>query len=128
MLRLPTADTYQTDWTNIKVEIGSVVTPFRKRPMAEELALCQRYYYEKSIEDFRIAGNNTSTTVRFQHDHPVQMRAIPTLTKTASAGQNATYSEMAGATVDSCYSGWSADATLSAIGINSLTYNADAEL
>lgn len=35
-------DNYRLNW--IKLEIGSVATPYQARPIAEEFALCQRYY------------------------------------------------------------------------------------
>jgi len=120
--------TFTLSLANVKVEHGSIATPYQRINVGEELALCQRYYYEKAIEDWRIAGNGTGTTIRFQHDHPVQMRAIPTITKTASNANNSTYGSVSGVTVDSFYSVWVADATNSAVGINSLEWTADVEL
>jgi hypothetical protein len=36
--------TFTLDIANVKIEPGSVATPFRARPIMQELALCQRYY------------------------------------------------------------------------------------
>ena len=37
-----------TEWKlwNVKLEVGSVATPFIARSYSEELALCQRYFYK----------------------------------------------------------------------------------
>lgn len=32
--------------TDVQLEIGAVATPFERRPMQQELAMCQRYYYK----------------------------------------------------------------------------------
>jgi hypothetical protein len=32
--------------TNVQLEAGNVATPFERRPIGTELALCQRYYYQ----------------------------------------------------------------------------------
>jgi hypothetical protein len=44
--------------TGVQLELGSLVTPFENRTMAEELALCQRYY-EKSYEYATAIGTVT---------------------------------------------------------------------
>ena len=70
--------------TGVQLEVGSVATPFEHRSYGEELALCQRYYYKKTI------GTNSNTTYgvgvvsssteaeRVFAMHPVEMRAQPT--------------------------------------------------
>ena len=67
--------------TGVQLEVGSVATPFEHRSFGEELALCQRYYCEKSNVGgpFRAAGyGGGGTTGGFVYDFPVAMRAAPT--------------------------------------------------
>ena len=71
--------------TGLQLEVGSVATPFEHRSFGEELALCQRYYCEKSNVGgpFRAAGyGGGGTTGGFVYDFPVAMRAAPTGTLT----------------------------------------------
>jgi hypothetical protein len=75
--------------TGVQLEVGSVATPFERRPYGTELALCQRYFLMlggNAANDNIGAGQAYSTTsagiyARF----PVTMRTAPTLdTFTAS--------------------------------------------
>ncbi len=62
----------------VKLEIGSIATPFVPRPYAEELVLCQRYY-ENIQFSFRPM---TNTTTGIAWDIPYQFvkkRIIPTI-------------------------------------------------
>lgn len=43
------------DITGVQLEVGSIATEFEHRPYAEELALCQRYYWKP------FPGNNSTT-------------------------------------------------------------------
>ena len=76
--------------TGVQLEVGSVATDFEHRSFAEELALCQRYYYlhaagtgmggnsgETTISEnaTMYASNNMFCSIKF----PTQMRAKPTL-------------------------------------------------
>lgn len=47
------------DVTGLQVEAGSVATPFERRPLGTELALCQRYY-EKSYDLGVAPGSNSN--------------------------------------------------------------------
>ena len=75
--------------TGVQLEVGSVATDFEHRSFAQELALCQRYFYNHV--DGTVDGSNgantvssnatfyTNTNVFASIQFPVQMRAKPTL-------------------------------------------------
>lgn len=64
--------------TNCQLELGSLATPFEKRPYAMELAMCQRYF---SILYNSLIGRTESATVAtLVSQYPAQMRAAPTAT------------------------------------------------
>jgi hypothetical protein len=72
---------------NAKFELGSKATPFVPRLYGEELALCQRFYYEENWSNvvnkvlFKIATSNCD---RGSVCFPVTMRINPTLSITWS--------------------------------------------
>jgi len=79
-------DNTSNEWylTGVQLEVGSVATDFEHRSFAQELALCQRYYYrahvgsdgaERPIALGVYENNSTVTTTLRFHD----MRANPTL-------------------------------------------------
>ena len=68
--------------TGVQLEVGDTATPFEHRSYGDELARCQRYYYE-------ISGNNSlvghgfyygSSEIDVLVNFPVPMRTSPTLT------------------------------------------------
>jgi hypothetical protein len=77
--------------TDVQLEPGSVATPFERRPIGTELALCQRYFYRPNVsyteQSYGSAGGAATTT---QIYFPTQIRANPTITAAWSAGVNAT--------------------------------------
>ena len=82
----------QTNWmidsnsryfiTGVQLEKGRTATEFEHRSYGEELALCQRYFYNFAKgETFNIIANgfaNTTSNALFHFQHPVPMRAAPT--------------------------------------------------
>jgi hypothetical protein len=75
--------------TDVQLEPGTVATPFEVRPVSEELALCQRYYYRSTAStnaDRFGGGFNTTTAIAHALiSFPVTMRSAPTaLEQTAS--------------------------------------------
>lgn len=69
---------------NAQVEVGDKATPFEVRHIAEEMALCQRYYYCPS-KDISFMGhfypiNLTSGYRRLHIIFPVTMRKTPSIT------------------------------------------------
>jgi hypothetical protein len=72
--------------TGVKLEVGSVATPFNRQTMAKSMADCQRYYYSGP---YLSAGYNTASGVVYQeHALPVTMRATPTITFPTSTPSN----------------------------------------
>ena len=68
--------------TGVKLEIGSVATPFGKPSLTRSLADCQRYYQvlvQGAISGYNLAGGNILRSVAL----PVTMRATPTITYSA---------------------------------------------
>jgi len=69
--------------TGVQLEVGSVATPFERRPYGTELALCQRYYYRTADDgattNIITVGVEGATAAVGGVPHPVPMRAVPTI-------------------------------------------------
>jgi len=90
--------------TGVQLEVGSVATPFERRPFGTELALCQRYYQKfratAAGEIFSSGMMNATTTSRNFIPFLVQLRTNPTaLEQSGTAGD---YAIFHGATVTTC--------------------------
>ena len=74
------ADSTSNEWfiTGVQLEVGRNATEFEHRSYGEELALCQRYYYEyPKGNTYNIIANgfaNTSSNALFHFQFPVPMR------------------------------------------------------
>ncbi|MFT8350091.1 hypothetical protein [Clostridium saccharoperbutylacetonicum] len=66
--------------SEVKLEIGTIATPFLSRTYEEELAMCQRYYqnYSNAIFNGQVLGQNNAmdSNINFR----VRMRKTPTIT------------------------------------------------
>jgi len=87
------AGTLNATWyiTGVQLEVGSVATPFERRPYGTELALCQRYYAKLTSsaanDAFGVGLNNGTSESLTQIQFPVTMRTDPTaLETTGTAG------------------------------------------
>jgi hypothetical protein len=83
--------------TGVQIERGTVATPFEFRNYAQELALCQRYFYQIMSPTVAVSGaatqfsifgvglNYTTTSGDIVIFYPVAMRtAIPTFSSSAA--------------------------------------------
>jgi len=67
---------------DVQLEIGSVATPFERRPIGMELALCQRYFHKgASLGSGKRMYNSTGVFngMNVSVDFPVTMRTSPTI-------------------------------------------------
>jgi hypothetical protein len=73
--------------TGVQLEQNTSATPFERRLYNQELANCQRYYWQRNSETtFAAVGSgqmNATTVARISLNYPVTMRAIPTVSFTS---------------------------------------------
>jgi hypothetical protein len=78
---------------DVQLEVGRVATPFEYRSYAEELQLCQRYFWKTDTDNIysQVANGmyTTNNTVKCVVQHPVPMRTRPTVS--VSSGQTNTF-------------------------------------
>ena len=74
-------DNLTVEIAQVQLEEGSVATDFEYRPIGEELALCQRYYYGhvNLVTVPPIYNSTTNLTRRVTFVFPVPMRATPSV-------------------------------------------------
>jgi len=132
--------------TGIQWELGSQATPFEHRSFGEELALCQRYYYDPNVGTSGTLDGNLILVEAFgtgcvgAFQFPVTMRSTPTV---SIFGRKDTEAGKIRVTNTGAYVGGSAVATnigpsgfgfvaslsgLSSDEVYDCTYKADAEL
>ena len=66
----------------VQVEPGPVATPFERRPIGTELALCQRYHYKSDQEITALSpytAPSSASDLLVDIQFPVTMRATPTI-------------------------------------------------
>ena len=68
--------------TGVQLEVGEKATPFEHRSYSDELARCQRYYYQIEADSNVNLAQTNDGYARMQIGHPTTMRADPTATAT----------------------------------------------
>ena len=99
--------------TGVQLEVGSVATPFERRPYGTELMLCQRYYWVYTSNGEYIGMLQAfSTTAVYGHlmQIPVTMRATP------SVSQSGTFR------ADNATSGLALSGTIGGLGANTQSF------
>tara|TARA_R110000868_G_scaffold236493_2_gene490515 strand:+ start:958 stop:2061 length:1104 start_codon:yes stop_codon:yes gene_type:complete len=86
--------TFTFDIAQVQIEPGPVATPFERRPIGTELALCQRYFQLAGNGCFGSVDGSSTTTIAFAEKFFVPMRIAPTVTWTT--GQTANFRYLAG--------------------------------
>ena len=85
--------------TGVQMEIGSQATNFEHRSFGEELALCQRYGWNiAAVVNGRVGVGQavSATQADILVNHPVTMRAAPTLPSPDASGANITSGDGSG--------------------------------
>jgi hypothetical protein len=79
--------------TGVQLEPGPVATPFERRPIGTELALCQRYFFSVAASPVTRSVNYStgSVSVYSTYQLPVTMRATPTLTAAGDINDGAPF-------------------------------------
>jgi len=80
--------------TGLQMEVGSQATPFEHRSYGEELALCQRYYFQEIKNQYAaLCSGRTfnSKTPHFAYPFPVAMRALPSVAELGTGGLGVWY-------------------------------------
>ena len=84
--------------TGVQLEVGSVATDFEHRSFAQELVLCQRYYFQGDGQNLGASLNNYygcmygSNNAMIKVSFPTTMRAKPTVTNPSSHSGGGTFS------------------------------------
>ena len=84
-----TTDDSTIEFTGFQLEVGPEATAFEHRMHGEELALCQRYFFnitgDSNVRTGVLGYANDSSTFRGVVSFPGPMRAAPTFTGSATA-------------------------------------------
>jgi hypothetical protein len=117
--------------TGVQLEVGSVATPFERRPYGMELQLCQRYYERTATNTNLIWTGDTSLNNNYYltGQYVVPKRATATFTGTGTGGTG--FSSGAPADAGGTSDGWNMGFTCNSAGARryfTAGYTASAEL
>ena len=89
--------------TGIQMEVGSQATPFEHRSFGEELALCQRYFYQAvngTAQAFGMGTYYANHLITMVLDFPTTMRTAPSVTVGTGTNYYVGYSNNQGDSFD----------------------------
>ena len=113
--------------TGVKLEIGSVATPFNRQSLAKSMVDCQRYYQTSGnvcLEGYSSGASATvGSTIWFQ----AQMRAMPTLVHSGESYSNGSGLAFDQITQNVCRALWTGNGA-GRSAISGLSFNLSAEL
>ena len=110
--------------TGVKLEVGSVATPYNRQSLAKSMADCQRYYQTGSAGWWGYGG--AGAAIGGYIPFPVSMRAAPTINTSAGVYTNCSGLALQAATISGVYF-QSAATALGSSGLN-FNYTNSAEL
>jgi hypothetical protein len=113
--------------TGVKLEIGSVATPFNRQSLAKSLADCQRYFQAGTNIALEGYSGGASSTVGGTIWFQVMMRSSPTLTQSGVSYSNGSALALDQASPTACRALWTGNSA-SRSAISGLTFTASAEL
>jgi hypothetical protein len=115
-IRMPINTTFNIDIAQVQIEAGPVATPFERRPIGVELALCQRYYYvadaNRDTIHRRWGGSEVGNYTLGQTFFPVTMRAVPNVTTSTPTYTNC--SALTADPINATNVGWTVSVTSAA--------------
>ena len=81
--------------TGVQMELGEVATPFEHESYGANLARCQRYFHKiittATYTRFMVGQATATTTAEHYYEHPVEMRAEPSIGQTGTASHYGVY-------------------------------------
>ena len=110
------------EFTGFQLELGSVATDFEHRSFAQELALCQRYYYVHAKGDNKVVGVSVGYQANdiFLMIYPkVEMRAAPTFEQATGTNYYRLYNNGGQDSFDNWGSLWNTHERMISINANS---------
>ena len=113
--------------TGVQLELGDTATPFEHRSYGDELARCQRYYYEVQANSWILVGDASNTgVIRGLYNFPVEMRVDPTCSSFTLSHVNGGWTHTRTVVAPKTYGINTVNYTLNLLPANQMGWNAGA--